>query len=231
MLKLLILFLFSNLVESSSGLSATRNVSQSVEETDYISNKSISLNSTETFLKTVTDKYNNTKVDLANNVTEISDNHKTGDNDTTKAIQYTANSSVDYLSFTSKRELPMAMIIAGPVAAVSIMLFLCVSYYWHTVQLDNQAKRLSITLYVTPDGKEKNGDLPVRPQKLVPSKSKHFRDPDFNMYSQRRKSTLSVPTLVPPSAVMGKRGSSWSALADQEIINLSAPRRHSTFIL
>lgn len=201
-------------------------MSESETNTNYMANQSMDFNSIALFVESVTGTNTNLTRGLAYNVT------KTSDNDTRKEEAQAINSSKEYLTFTPKRELPLAMIIAGPAAAVGIMLFLCVSYYWHTVQLDRQAKRLSITLFVTPDSKEKNGDPPTRTQKLVPSKSKHFREPEFNpVYSQRRKSTLSVPTLVPPTAAMGKRGSSWSALADQEIINLSAPRRHSTFIL
>ena len=233
MLNVLIVVVLAILLVTSPGLSATGNMSQSEEEKENMPTKSMASNSAGTLLKTFPDKTNDSYVELVYNVTTVSNNRTTGDNGTTKGVQDMTDSSLDYLNYTPKRELPMAMIIAGPVAAVSIMLFLCASYYWHTVQLDRQAKQLSITLFVTPDCKDTNGDLPVRPQKLVPSKSKHLREnSDFNLYSQRRKSTLSVPTsLVPPPLAMGKRGSSWSALADQEILNLSAPRRHSTFIL
>ena len=225
MFKVLILCLLSNVYRSSAGLSAVKNMSQALENANYMSNKSMVLNGIGMFVNSVLDSRNSSSTDLAQTDT------KTGNNDTAKAVKDMTNSSLDYVIFPPRRELPLAMIIAGPVAAISILLFLCVTYYWHTVQLDKQAKRLSITLFVRPDNKENDGDARASTQKLVPIKSKHFRESDLNMHSQRRKSTLSVPTLVPPSAAMGKRGSSWSALADQEIINLSAPRRHSTFIL
>lgn len=146
-----------------------------------------------------------------------------------------------------KKELPMAMIIAGPAAAISIFLFLCIAYYFHNLQLNKKVKRLSITLYVTPDPSTESSNCDsnnghARTHRLVPAPSPspvpfggesrhHSRESDiFNGFSsQRRKSIMPPPTLGVPN--MNKRGSNWSALADQEILNLSAPRRHSTFIL
>lgn len=144
-----------------------------------------------------------------------------------------------------KKELPMAMIIAGPAAAVSIFLFLVIAYYFHNLQLNKKVKRLSITLYVTPDPSTESSNcdsnnIQARPHKLVPAPSpspvpfgsrSHSRDSTdiFSNGGARRKSIMPPPTLGVPN--MGKRGSNWSAMADQEILNLSAPRRHSTFIL
>ena len=229
MFVVLVIYLSCNYLGASTGLSTSSNTSESDLKTDYMTNKSMALNSIVVVKPRVVDKESNSTYDLGYNVT------KTRDNDTLNEEMGEINSSKEYLKFTPKKELPLGMIIAGPAAAVGIMIFLCATYYWHTVQLDRQAKRLSITLFVTPDDKTKDSDAPApsRPQRLVPSKSKTFLNAEFSGgYNQRRKSTLSAPTtLMPPSASMGKRGSSWSALADQEIINLSAPRRHSTFIL
>ena len=228
MFVVLALYLSYNQLGASTGLSTSKNMSESDLKTNYMTNKSMALNSIAVVKHRVVDEESNFTYDLADNVTTTSDNN------TSKEEIAEINSSKEYLTFTPKKELPLAMIIAGPAAAVGIMIFLCATYYWHTVQLDRQAKRLSITLFVTPDEKAKDGDTPTssRTQRLVPSKSKPLLNNEFSaVYSQRRKSTLSVPTLLPPSSAMGKRGSSWSALADQEIVNLSAPRRHSTFIL
>lgn len=131
-----------------------------------------------------------------------------------------------------KKELPLAMIIAGPTAAVSICIFLCIAYYFHNAQLNSRAKRLSITLYVSPDLNSVSSTCSsptfMSPQRQVPTR-RMSRDSDI--FSPRRKSTLSVHTPSKPASTHGKRGSNWSALADQEILSLSAPRRHSTFIL
>ena len=229
MFVVLVIYLSCNSLGASTGLSTSSNTSESDLKTNYMTNKSMTQNSIVVVKSRVVDKESNSTYDLGYNVT------KTSDNDTLNEETGEINSSKEYLTFTPKKELPLGMIIAGPAAAVGIMIFLCATYYWHTVQLDRQAKRLSITLFVTPDDKTKDIDAPApsRSQRLVPSKSKTFMNAEFSGgYNQRRKSTLSAPTtLMPPSASMGKRGSSWSALADQEIINLSAPRRHSTFIL
>ena len=138
-----------------------------------------------------------------------------------------------------ERELPMAMIIAGPAAAVGIALFLCILYYWHTRQLDSKARQLSISLYISPDESSDSNDSIKQPMNAHVSRSPRSTlppplsapAPSIPPLAQRRKSTLSVPSLGIPGNLHHKRGSSWSAIADQEIINISAPRRHSTFIL
>ena len=105
------------------------------------------------------------------------------------------------------------MIIAGPAAAVGIMILLCATYYWHTVQ----AKRLSITLFVTPDEKTTDGKAPApsRSQRLVPSKSKTSLDADFGVAYKHPVGAFSDAS----HSLYGKKGSSWSALADQEIVD------------
>ncbi|KAL3879093.1 hypothetical protein ACJMK2_031407 [Sinanodonta woodiana] len=122
-----------------------------------------------------------------------------------------------------RRELPIPIIIASPVAAVSIIIFVCVAYKWHTIQLDQKAKEIVAHLA------EMHSEEPLCsnvPKIHVPVQSRGS-DPDLN--GQRRKGLLRTPT--PPPSLGGKRGSSWSALADQEIVHSASPRRHSTFIL
>ncbi|KAK3597445.1 hypothetical protein CHS0354_041858 [Potamilus streckersoni] len=120
------------------------------------------------------------------------------------------------------RELPIPIIIASPVAAVSIVIFVCVAYKWHTIQLDQKAKEIVAHLA------EIHSEEPLCnvPKIHVPMQS---RGSDSELYGQRRKSLLRTPT--PPPGLGSKRGSSWSALADQEIVHSASPRRHSTFIL
>ena len=123
--------------------------------------------------------------------------------------------------YPPKRELPLTIIIAAPAAAVGIALFLCILYNWHACQLNRQAKRLVINIYVSHDDMSEVSDIPniAMPMKIVPSP-----------LNTRRKSTLSVPSLSVPGAIQSKRGS--RALADQEIVSHAlSSRRHSTFIL
>jgi hypothetical protein len=134
----------------------------------------------------------------------------------------------------AKRELPMALIIAGPTAAASIFIFLCVAYYFHNAQLNRKAKRLSATLFVPQDVNSLSSNC-SSPTGVLPPSQRYIHTArlsrDSDIFGPRRKSMISIHTLSMPPSVHGKRGSNWSALADQEILSLSAPRRHSTFIL
>ncbi|KAL8600230.1 hypothetical protein ACOMHN_062520 [Nucella lapillus] len=46
----------------------------------------------------------------------------------------------------ARREFPLALVVASATAAVSILLFFCLSYLWHTRQLDRRAQKLAIRL-------------------------------------------------------------------------------------
>lgn len=174
----------------------------------------------------ITLEYTGIKVDMYNetefNVTTI------------KNVVGNSRSHVTESQNQRKKELPLAIIIAGPAAACGICIFLCIAYYFHNLQLNNRAKRLSFTLYVSPDASFEEAKsvnaCAARAQKLVPASPSLGISRD-DIFSQKRKSTLSVPTLAVPPALQHKRGSSWSAFADQEILTLAAPRRHSTFII
>lgn len=53
--------------------------------------------------------------------------------------------------FTSRtehveREFPMALVVASSAVAVSILVFFCLSYLWHTRQLDRRAQKLAIRM-------------------------------------------------------------------------------------
>lgn len=177
---------------------------------------------------------------LDSNMTLISDNSK---NQTSKnAIVIVTDSSVDSQAVTTfherKKELPLKIIIAGPTAAVSIAVFLCVAYYFHNAQLNKTAKRLSITLYVNPTVRSNSvvsttppvNFNPVRRQSMAGFPRNHRSYQDIVPMAPRRKSTMSLHGGTgPPANLHSKRISSFSV--DQEILTLSAPRRHSTFII
>ncbi|KAL4224754.1 hypothetical protein ACF0H5_015451 [Mactra antiquata] len=136
-----------------------------------------------------------------------------------------------------RKELPLRIIIAGPTAAVSIAVFLCVAYYFHNAQLNKKAKRLSITLYVNPTVRANSAtsaisvyNNPARRQSVpgLPRNQRSFQD--FTSMPPSRKSIVSLHGMSgPPPNLYHKRISSFSM--DQEILTLSAPRRHSTFII
>ncbi|KAL4224752.1 hypothetical protein ACF0H5_015449 [Mactra antiquata] len=163
------------------------------------------------------------------------------------------------LPYQPKKNQHLTIIIVGGTAAVSIALFLCIAYYFHNAQLNKKAKRLSFTIYVSPEPSSDSivSDPPrlTRVPKSIPNSPRpslrlsreaspaprFSREASPNawlavdngdVFSQRRKSTLTANTLSIPSNIQGKRGSqNWNAFADHEILTLSAPRRHSTFII
>lgn len=138
--------------------------------------------------------------------------------------------------------LPVTILVASPAVAVGIIIFICVAYKWHTKQLDDQAKELAIQLAAGIDDSS-SPCLPCSPsgsaQRPLPTvQSSGLRvlcHSESDLQGPRRKS-LRTPSptsqilLSPAMGIGDKRGSSWSALSDQEIISHS-PRRHSTFLL
>lgn len=181
----------------------------------------------------VTDHYTSTTENSTDDIITLRESNFT-------AQVVTVSASSERISYRPKKELPLAMIIAGPTAAVSICLFLCIAYYFHNAQLNKKAARLSFTLYVSPEESVESTTCDIIPPapralKMVPvspcPSPRLSRESDTPFNNQRRKSTLTVHTLGVPGNLQGKRGSNWSAFADQEILILSAPRRHSTFII
>lgn len=121
-----------------------------------------------------------------------------------------------------RSELPLPILIASPVAAVSIVLLICIAYKWHSIQLDEQAKKLAIERTAN----QCHSSSPCRTtQRLVPPGRARA---DSDLSGGRRKS-LRTPT--PPPNISRSRASLWSA--DQEVLTHvhASPRRHSTFIL
>jgi hypothetical protein len=154
-----------------------------------------------------------------------------------------------------ERRLPLAIIIAGPSAAIFVFLFLCIAFYFHNLQLNQKAARLSLTVYVTQDTgfdpDESEQDLPVvtkiettppevvqltrnlSVQSLRLSIDNSAQPP---LHLARENSTQSMrlsigsELFLPPrksamSLGLPSRGSTLSAFADQEIVNQSAKRK------
>lgn len=133
-----------------------------------------------------------------------------------------------------KKELPLAIIIAGPAATLSICIFLCIAFYFHNLQLNNRAKQLSFTLHIKPDVSSDSTTCTSSTStqvQLLPQTSNTRGLSREEILSQKRKSALTASTLPVPPTVQPKRGSSWNALADQELVSIPAPRKHSTFLL
>ena len=123
-------------------------------------------------------------------------------------------------------ELPLPIIIASPVAALSIVILICIAYKWHAVQLDEQAKELALEKAADHCNNTCDPCSPCRAtHRLVPPGQTRA---ECDLSGTRRKS-LRTPT--PPPSISRSRASLWSA--DQEVLTHvhASPRRHSTFIL
>ncbi|KAL4230280.1 hypothetical protein ACF0H5_010665 [Mactra antiquata] len=145
---------------------------------------------------------------------------------------------------TPDEGLPIPIMVASPAVAVCIIVFICVAYKLHTKQLDEQAKQLAIQVAagtvqcpspILPSSPSHTSQR-LLPQCTVQSSSLqvlYHSESDFNgprRKSLRTPSPTSQILLTPNMGIRDKRGSSWSALSDNEIVNHS-PRRHSTFLL
>lgn len=142
----------------------------------------------------------------------------------TKNIPANASKNTGWTTEDPRSELPLPILIASPVAALSIVLLICIAYKWHSIQLDEQAKKFAI------ERAADQSDAPASPcratQRLVPPG--HARaECDLNAGGKRK--SLLTPT--PPPSISRSRASLWSA--DQEVLTHvhASPRRHSTFIL
>lgn len=139
----------------------------------------------------------------------------------TAAVDYTAVSIVPSEDYVH-RDLPLPLLIASPVAAVSIIIFVCVAYYCHSSQLDARARQLALKYAVI-------STEPPACSRGIPSTSSV--DMDLIRKTSLRPSTsrTSTPNPTPNGS---RRGSmNWVAIGDQEVITYTAARRHSTFIL
>ena len=146
------------------------------------------------------------------------------------------NKTESELDHSDGTKLPSTILITSPAVAVGIFIFICIAYKWHTVQLDSQAKELAAQMgsahFPSPC-------IPCSPchnshRLLPPSDSININSSclsESDLPGTRRKSLRTPsPILLSPPRLGSHRGSSWSALSDQEVISHS-PRRHSTFLL
>lgn len=154
------------------------------------------------------------------------------------------------------KELPFTIIVAGPTAAFFIIIFLCVAFYFHNLQLNKKAHKLSFTMYVTADqtpglnieGSE-TGSSPsamINDNGLTSASCQNLRlkrdSSAQSLRMSRENSTLSMrlsrdgEMFTPQrkstvSLGLPSRGSTLSAFSDQEVVNQSSKRKHSIFIL
>ncbi|KAL4224756.1 hypothetical protein ACF0H5_015453 [Mactra antiquata] len=133
------------------------------------------------------------------------------------------------------RQLPVNIIIAGPVVTVFIVIFLCISYYFHNSQLNKKARQIQLTLHDAADvslNYEKDDEI----NSVELSAILETQESSEQITGERQRSEGSSPGRSDDAhlraSVSGdhpKRVSNYSI--EQAILIMSSPRRHSTFIL
>lgn len=138
------------------------------------------------------------------------------DNNTTIATT-TFNVHAGYVGSRPPRELPIPLIIASPVVAVGIIIFLLIAFYWHSVQLDARAREFALQFNVIPEDNKVKGKSSTAVETTESKKKvcRNSRTPSIPPLSNRRasihqKNLGEKETMAPPP---------------------SSARRQSTFIL
>lgn len=144
-------------------------------------------------------------------------------------ITTTTNPSIALYTGPPPQGLPVPLLIASPVAAVSILIFVCIAYYCHALQLDSRARELSAKLATQ--------DIEVQMTKSVTETS--VLSSCENEILPKRKSTIiirapspcnSFGSLKPPGR-SPRPSMNWGTFGDQDVLALAASRRHSTFLI
>ena len=165
---------------------------------------------------------------------------KTNENDSINPINETEVTGTERQTSSKNSEdepLPIPIMVASPAVAVGVFVFICVAYKWHATQLDAKAKEMASNLETVECPSPCVPCSPCRKTQrlLPPSHSIHLTHPshsDSDLFGAMRKNsrTPSPILLSPPRGFGSHRGSSWSALSDQDVI-CHSPSRHSTVLL
>lgn len=119
----------------------------------------------------------------------------------TTTISTTNVTKVQQMTWTPEepeKELPFAIIVAGPTAAFIVIVFLCVAFYFHNVQLNKNAHKISLTLYVEPEENSDTGEddiitpLPLSTANQLPIVPGNITSSPSNARLSRNLSTVSV---------------------------------------
>lgn len=226
-----IIALIIYLMVTLCGCLATNNVSKS----DKIGSDNFARTLGNASSNTTYDRTNMTPLEKNNN-TNIGNGNETGKNSSGIAVSVTEQITDTSGKDPEEAPLPIPLMVASPAVAVGIFIFICIAYKWHTAQLDAQARKLAEQVT---SGQSPSPCIPCSPchntqRLLLPSQSAastSLYHSDSDLMGARRKSLRTPsPVLLLPPGLGNHRGSSWSALSDQEVVNHS-PRRHSTFLL
>lgn len=144
-------------------------------------------------------------------------------------ITTSTNPSISLYTGPPPKELPVPLLIASPVAAVCILIFVCIAYYCHALQLDSRARELSMKMATQ--------DVEVQMTKSETETS--VVSTCETEILPKRKSTIAIRTPSPcnsfaslkPPGRSPRPSMNWGTFGDQDVLALSASRRHSTFLI
>ena len=173
--------------------------------------------------------------------------HSTGVGETlvnfTKVVHDAVNATGETNSTTSSGGSPdqtLTITIASLAVSVAIVIFICVAYKFHALQLDAKKKEIAHQLltcqYPSQCLTGSPGPSDAHKDSMLPVSSQSQSDSETATPSGRRKSsrTQTSPLLSAPLSLSSKRGSrcsTWSSSSDHDTCTSSAPRRHSSFVL
>ncbi|ESO98005.1 hypothetical protein LOTGIDRAFT_239141 [Lottia gigantea] len=127
------------------------------------------------------------------------------------------------------KEFPLALVVASPVVAVSILIFFCIAYYWHSSQLDKRAQMLAIQQAA--DAECGLGQRSPEPERNVIHLDEGLPGnghPGGGTGSGRKHRGRPGRRISSPTNTGAKRG---STVTDKDILTHYAARRHSTFFI
>lgn len=148
-------------------------------------------------------------------------------------IVTTTNPAIDVYTGPPPQGLPVPLLIASPVAAVCILIFVCIAYYCHALQLDARARELSMKM-TTQDVKVQMTNSVTETSVLSSCEN------NLDLLSTpKRKSTITIRAPSPcnsfaslkPPGRSPRPSMNWGTFGDQDVLALAASRRHSTFLL
>lgn len=154
---------------------------------------------------------------------------------TENATQSVINITDDDSASEGTKGQTLTITIASLAVTVAIVIFICVAYKFHAIQLDAKKKEIANQLMGCRYPSQCLDESPQCPE-FPKDNLQPDGDQTLPVCSGTRKSlrTLTPPLLSPPPSLGSKRGSrcsTWSNLSDQDVFVGPVPRRHSSFIL
>lgn len=141
-------------------------------------------------------------------------------------------------------KLPLSIIITAPAVAAGIMLFLCIAFYFHNLQLNKKAQRISLTLIVAQQTPSKENIKKQRSASSLPpvssfrTSSLQYDRPSrnnsiqtLNGFLPRNNSAVTFHSLRDPAVLSQQNNAATlpriTSKGMSTLQNVSLPRNHS----